>query len=128
MSSRMKSAILLIISSLICFPALAKDVVAPTYEQALVAWEDSKSNPGWLDYLNLAVEFNNEHRIDERGGCYKKGTLPVKLVTTTNSEGVITSVVANVSNPKSECFKKVLLGVKFPKPPYAPFYDHWEMR
>jgi hypothetical protein len=124
----MKSSILLIISSLLCFSALAKDVVAPTYEQALATWAASKSNPGWLEYLNLAVEFNYEYRIDEQGGCYKKGSLPVKLVTTTNSEGVITSVVANVSNPKSECFKKVLLGVKFPKPPYAPFYDHWEMR
>jgi len=124
----MKSSILLLISSLLCFSAFAKDVAAPTYEQALAAWEDSKSNSGWLDYLNLAVEFNNEHRIDERGGCYKNGALPVKLVTTINSEGVITSVVANVSNSKSECFKKVLLGVKFPKPPYAPFYDHWEMR
>ena len=86
-------------------------------------WKAQKSNPDRMKYLNTVLEIDNKQNRDEQGGCYNVAPGGITQIIVINSEGIIESVISESKSEKSECFKKVYLGLKYPKPPFAPIYD-----
>jgi activator of 2-hydroxyglutaryl-CoA dehydratase len=86
-------------------------------------WKAQKSNPDRMKYLNAVLEIDNKLNRDEQGGCYFVASGGITQIIVINSEGVVESVISESNSEKSECFKKIYLGLKYPKPPFAPIYD-----
>lgn len=97
------------------------------FSQADQQWQANKENSDYKEYFNVWNNFNNENKLDEKYGCYKYGKEPVKLILIQNSIGLIEKVITQSNNKKTECFVKAYTGVKFPKPPIAPFYHRMTM-
>lgn len=102
-----------------------------TYEQTLMLaeqqWKANKENSQYKEYFNTWNNFNNENKLDEKDGCYKYGKESIKLILVQNSVGLVENVVTQSDDKKTQCFVKSYTGVKFPKPPIAPFYHRMTM-
>jgi hypothetical protein len=83
-------------------------------------WKSQKSNPDRIKYLNAVLEIDNKLNRDEQGGCYFVVPGGITQIIVINSEGVYESVISESKGEKSECLKKIYLGLKYPKPPFAP--------
>lgn len=104
---------------------------APTregYESARALWKESKDRPGYGAYGAAFTIAQNEQRLDDNSGCYKKGRgQKVVLVLIVNSEGVVSEAYADSATKKAECFKAAYLGARMPVPPFSPFPILMEM-
>jgi hypothetical protein len=89
--------------------------------------QSQERNSDRSKYLIELLAQQNDMHLDEQGGCYEKPGSGITQIVTIDKNGVITSVVSNVENQKSECFRSLYLGKKFPQPPFAPIYDKMEM-
>lgn len=98
-----------------------------TLKLAEQQWQDNKENAQFKEYSNTWNNFNNANKLDEKDGCYSYGREPVKLILVQNSEGLVEKVITQSDNKKTKCFVKSYSGVKFPKPPIAPFYHRMTM-
>lgn len=94
-----------------------------TFESAYNNWILSKNNPGYIDHLIKITTFNNKKRIDTSKDCYKKSGGIIELILTHNKDGVIISAVPKSQSHKANCLVNLYLGIKFPKPPYSPYYE-----
>ncbi|WP_444912535.1 hypothetical protein [Microbulbifer sp. PAAF003] len=116
----------------ICTNSLASIQEQLTYEEAqdlsAKQWKEYKDSNLYRDYFSIWTNFNNQNRIDERGGCYKFGQETVDLVSIQGSDGIIREVITKKDDEKSACFVKAYKGVKFPKPPISPFYHRMQMK
>lgn len=80
-------------------------------------------NPERMKYLEAVLEIDNSKNQDEVDGCYYLGSGGITQIIVINSDGVVDEVISESKSEKSECFKKVYLGLKYPKPPFSPIYD-----
>ena len=64
----------------------------------------NKENAQHKEYLYIWNDFNNENKLDEKGGCYKYGKEPVKIILIQNSTGLIEKSVTQADNKKTQCF------------------------
>ena len=97
-----------------------------SYAEAEVAWQRSRDKPQYQAYASKFAEFNNQHHLDEKDGCYALSPGPVKLfLVITHSQGgefaLIERVLSNVDNSKSSCFKRTYEGLRTKVPPFLPF-------
>ena len=71
---------------------------------------------------------NNSNHLDEKDGCYDQLSSGVtQQVLVLDKTGLVTEVIADVDNAKSQCFRKSYLHFQFPAPPFAPFYMYLKM-
>lgn len=99
---------------------------APPPKNAGFASEMDKFNKQFPSAKNTAYEtetlaFNNAHKLDEKGNCHGKSIYPVTIILTLDAEGRVTNSITDVENVKAQCFRKAYAGVKFPRPPVAPY-------
>lgn len=91
-------------------------------------WEEHEHDQPYARYNTEWLLFNNANKIDERGGCYDIPGGPDDLVLVQNSAGEIQHAVPRVDNARSRCFAAVYLGVKYPPPPFSPFFHFMQMQ
>lgn len=99
---------------------------APPPKNAGFASEMSKFDKQFPSAKNTAYEtetlaFNNANKLDEKGNCHGKSIYPVTIMLILDAEGRVTSSMTDVENAKAQCFRKAYAGVKFPRPPVAPY-------
>lgn len=90
-------------------------------------WEKNKGISQYKEYFNTWNKFNNDNKLDERDGCYSFGRKPANLILILNSKGVVERAVTQSKGQKEKCFVNSYVGVKFPAPPIAPFYNRMTM-
>jgi len=122
---------IVLISTLLTACSTTKSLDTETYDQVFTLaeqqWQANKENTKYKEYFDTWNDFNNKNKIDEKDGCYKYGKEPVKLILVQNSGGLVEKVITQPDNKKTQCFVKSYTGVKFPKPPVAPFYHRMTM-
>lgn len=78
-------------------------------------------------YATEWAEFNNNHKLDERDGCYFKATGPLVQILEIDKSGKIVGYYTDVDNERSRCWKKSYLGTVFPPPPVSPYWHKLTM-
>lgn len=78
-------------------------------------------------YWGKWADINNSQGLDEKNHCYEKSPDDVQLVLTLDKDGLVTNVITDVKNEASQCFRKSYLNVKFPTPPFSPYYIYLHM-
>jgi len=73
-------------------------------------------------YSHAWEAFNNQHHLDDRDGCYDKGTGELVQILEIDEAGKVTGVFADKDDGRARCWRSTYLGVVFPQPPFAPFY------
>jgi hypothetical protein len=79
------------------------------------------------DYETAWSDFNNEHHLDDKDGCWPKAGGPVVLIMELDASGKVVGFFADKDNARTKCWRKAYLGVTFPAPPFAPIYRRLEM-
>ncbi len=91
-------------------------------------WEMNSDQEEYENFRNDWILFNNLNSSDEKDACYKLGSNTEQMILVQNSNGTIQYVIPENKNDKTECFVKIYLGKKYPKPPFSPFYHLMEKR
>src|SRR5262245_26188352 len=97
-----------------------------SFTEAKKIWQQSKDRKEYQTYASEFAQFNNHFRLDEKDGCYALASGPVELMLViTHPAGekyaVVTEVLSDVDNPKSQCFRRSYRGVQTKVPPFLPF-------
>ena len=80
------------------------------------------------NYAEAWAEFNNQHRLDERDGCYFKADGELIQILQIDESGEIVGYFSDKDNGRSRCWSRTYLGVVFPKPPFAPYWHKLVMQ
>ena len=104
------------------FPVSAQS--AASFEQANERAEAqaSSNDPAIDTYLQAWSAFNNEHRLDERDGCYFKEGGRLTQILEIDASGKVVAHFTNRPGLGADCWRAAYLGVVFPRPPFAPFW------
>lgn len=78
-------------------------------------------------YLDTWTSTNNAQHLDERDGCYAKGSGPVTQILEIDASGQVVNYFSDPTDARSECWRNTYLGASFPPPPFAPFYHEMVM-
>ena len=73
-------------------------------------------------YAETWAEFNNQHHLDERDGCYYLAEGALTQVLEIDETGKVVGYFSDKDNGRSKCWAQTYLGVVFPKPPFAPYW------
>lgn len=90
-------------------------------------WQSHKDEESYVRYNTEWSLFNNVNEIDKRENCYPIEGSDTVIILIQNNNGVIQDVVTKHNDKRSNCFKQAFLNVKYPKPPFAPFYHYLHM-
>ncbi len=91
-----------------------------SFKEASALAEKAPHDDGYQEKWDA---FNNGNKLDEKDGCYAKTpSVTTQQVLVIDKAGFVTEVVADIDNPKSQCFRSSYLHVQFPAPPFAPYY------
>ncbi|MEY4730877.1 MAG: hypothetical protein RL020_2035 [Pseudomonadota bacterium] len=117
-----------VVVALLAFLLLSCESTAPklTFESAH-KFAQAQPQDAAYGYEDKWDTFNNANKLDEKGDCYKKTEGPIEQVLILDKDGVVSEVIANVNNAKSNCFRASYLHVKFPAPPFSPYYMRLKM-
>jgi hypothetical protein len=107
--------------------AAAAQPHATSFAQAQKLFDFQAKDAATKAYANAWAEFNNAHHLDEKGGCYSKAGGTLVQILEIDATGRVVGYFANRDNARSRCWRQAYLGVKFPPPPFAPFYHRLEM-
>lgn len=72
-------------------------------------------------YEEVSLNYNNTHKLDDRGNCHDMSKYPVTIILTLDSAGKVIKSTTDVDNKKAECFRKAYADVQLPAPPFAPY-------
>ena len=84
-------------------------------------WQKNKDKPEYGGYLNEFIQNNNKLKLDTKDGCFAMSSGELVMYITINAQGKIESVVTNLTNSKSKCFKQTYIGLSVNPPPFSPF-------
>src|SRR5690606_11790093 len=120
---------------LICFVLVAagcttilQPIPTLSFAEAYRAVENLPPDSYIDEYEYSWNDFNNSRQLDQRDGCCEKSEEPIQQVLVLDSSGTVVQYVSDVDTPRSRCFRNTYMGVKFPKPPIAPYYKYALMR
>ena len=115
--------------SIVLFAALAPSAPASAQSTRDFAQVDSRAEAQRVkhpeatsDYADIWADFNNQHGLDERDGCYFMAVGELTQVLEIDESGKVTGYFADKDNGRSRCWRQTYLGVVFPKPPFAPYW------
>ena len=91
-------------------------------------WQLNKDEDNYVSYNTEWSLYNNVNKIGKRGDCYAIKGKETLLILIQNNNGVIQDVVTKHNDKRSNCFKQSFINVKYPKPPFAPFYHYLDMK
>ena len=97
-----------------------------SYSDAQAIWRSNSQRTEYQSYLAEFVQYNNSLRLDERDGCYSRGSGPVSLmlvITRADADGFATieRVFFDADNAKARCFERSYTGLRTKLPPFLPF-------
>jgi hypothetical protein len=98
-----------------------------TYSEAKRLFDAQPRNPKTDAYGSSWANFNNANKLDEKDGCYFKANGETSQILVIDKAGVVVSYFADPENGRSQCWRKTYMGVKFPRPPFAPYYHYLVM-
>lgn len=84
-------------------------------------WQKNKDKPEYGMYLDYFIQNNNKLKLDTKDGCFAMASGELVMYITVNAQGKIESVVTNLTNSKSKCFKQTYIGLSVKPPPFSPF-------
>jgi hypothetical protein len=99
-----------------------------SYEDGQRLYQQSQQNPGFKQFVIAFLNFSNNNGLDTKNGCYKLASGEVNLIFVVNRNGIVESVLSDVSNSKSDCFRRTYLGLRVQAPPSAPFAFSMKMK
>lgn len=88
-------------------------------------WSEDEQYQG---YMQLWLDFNNNNAIDSQGKCYFLGEEDESIVLVLDEGGRVVDVAVDHNNKMTQCFRRTFLGVVYPKPPFAPYYNLMRMK
>lgn len=96
------------------------------YETAHAMWQQHITSLDYERYAEEFGQFNNYFRLDEKDGCYARGSDQVNLMLIithpADSEfAVIERALPDALTNKAECFRNSYEGLKTKAPPFLPF-------
>lgn len=114
--------ILLAVAFLIALPTAAQ--TAKNFEQADARAEAQRQtrSAATSSYAETWAAFNNQHRLDERDGCYYMAEGELTQILEIDESGKVVGYFTDKDNGRSKCWAQTYLGVVFPKPPFAPYW------
>ncbi len=114
----------IILASLLSFAVAASADAPEGFEQANASAEAQiASEPEASSiYAEAWAAYNNEHRLDERDGCYFKADGELTQILELDSSGKVVGYYADKENGRAQCWRQTYMGVVFPKPPFAPYW------
>jgi len=114
--------ILLAAVFLIALPTAAQ--TAKSFEQANSRAEAQRQtrSAATSNYAETWAAFNNQHRLDERDGCYYMAEGELTQILEIDESGKVVSYFTDKDNGRSKCWAQTYLDVVFPKPPFAPYW------
>ncbi len=115
-------SILFIASLLLAFSAAAQVATDFSAANASAEAQREKELAASSAYADAWAEFNNQHGLDERDGCYFKAEGELTQVLEIDESGKVVGYFADKDNGRSQCWKETYLGVVFPAPPFAPYW------
>lgn len=83
-------------------------------------WQQDIAKPGYDQYMQAFVQYNNSLHLDSEGNCYKVAKAPVTLYLVIEDR-YVTYVTPETDDEKSLCFRKSYLGLRTKAPPFSPF-------
>ena len=107
--------------------AAAAQAHATSFAQAQELFDFQARDAATKAYAKAWAAFNNAHHLDEKGDCYSKAGGTLVQILELDATGKVVGYFANHDNGRSRCWRRAYLGVKFPPPPFAPFYHRLEM-
>jgi len=78
-------------------------------------------------YAKSWAQFNNQHRLDERDGCYFMADGELTQILQIDKTGKVVAYFADKDNGRSRCWRNTYMGVEFPQPPFAPYWHRLVM-
>lgn len=105
-------------------PALAKSPL----DKAKRLWEQSKSKPGYSEYQQEFVQYNNHLRLDTKDDCASRASGAVNMYLIITNKAVIESVVTDRVNAKALCLQDAYKDLPVKEPPFAPFVIKMKMQ
>ena len=123
-----RNSVLKLLIVLCAFSSIAASPSPMTFAQASSAFDSQPVNGKTESYLNSWGEFNNSHKLDEKDGCYFKAPGPTRQILIIDASGTVVQFLSDVNNERTNCFRHSYLHVRFPKPPFAPFFVHMDMQ
>ena len=98
---------------------------ATGFEQANTRAEAQKSSQpdATSEYADVWANFNNQHDLDERDGCYFKAEGELIQILEIDRSGKVVGYFADKDNARARCWERTYLGVEFPPPPFAPYWQ-----
>lgn len=115
-------------------PIICLAISASAFAQSATDFAEASSNAdaqsekeSIAEYASSWADFNNQHRLDERDGCYFKAEGELTQILEIDGSGRVVGYYADKDNGRSQCWRNTYLGVVFPKPPFAPFWHRLVM-
>lgn len=105
-------------------PALAES----PFDEAKLLWEQSKNKPGYSEYQQEFVQYNNHLRLDTKNDCASRATGVVNMYLIISEKAVVESVVADRVNAKALCYQEIYKDLPVKEPPFAPFVIKMNMQ
>jgi len=101
---------------------------APSFADVEELWQQSKSKPGYVEYRDEFVQYNNHFHLDTKDDCFAQNSGPVNMYLIVTTKAVVESVVTDIDNARARCFKRTYTGLRVKAPPFSPFIINLRMR
>jgi hypothetical protein len=99
-----------------------------TYSQAQAAFHVQQTNSQRTSYLAIWDPRNRVgNLLQEKENCYLKANGSSRNILFIDASGTVVQIFSDPEIEMADCFRHSLIGMKFPKPPYAPLYIHLDM-
>ena len=100
---------------------------ASSFEEAQSIFDHQANDDATKAYAKAWADYNNAHRLDEKGNCYAKAGGSLVLILEIDEHGKVVGTYSDKTNPGSRCWRSNYLGVTFPPPPFAPYFHRMQM-
>ena len=118
----MLKAKFLALTLIVALPALAQSAIDFSKADSFAEQQLTKDPDATSAYATAWAEFNNQHKLDERDGCFFKATGELTQILEIDVSGKVIGYYSDKENGRSRCWSDTYMGVVFPKPPFAPYW------
>ncbi|MEN0038786.1 MAG: hypothetical protein AAGC78_17040 [Cellvibrio sp.] len=85
-------------------------------------WVQHKDDEKYISFVGEWLRFKNTNSNPFEARCYFATDAKERFILIQNEKGIIQELIAENDNRKTRCFRKELVGNKYPRPPFAPFF------
>jgi hypothetical protein len=103
-------------------------VTNPNFASEMNKFNAQFPNEKATKYEEISLNYNNTHKLDERGNCHDLSKYPVVIVLTLDAQGKVTRTTTDIEGKKAECFRQAYASAQLPPPPFAPYLKPIRLR